>query len=292
MENDSITKIMTLKQIQGYTNKKLLDQINNIDNLDRIYNDLMIKNSLSIDPKENIKKILDYCNNQNIKIISYFDKKYPQKLKYINSPPLILFYKGNIDLIDKSSISIVGTRYASDKALKWTYKTAKELSLSGFVIISGGAEGIDTEAHKGSLEGTGETISVLGSGLDNIFPKDNEGLIKQIMERGLVLTEYPPRNNVNKYGLLERNRVTSGLGDCVLIVASSESGGSISQYKVAISQKKKILLPNPNLGLEPIEGIIKLINNKDNNVRLISDISDILNEAKINKKQISLHCFI
>ena len=180
------------------------------------------------------------------------------------------------------SISIVGTRLASKKSLEWTYSSSKTLSDFGFAIVSGGAIGIDSSAHRGALDSAGNTICVLGSGIGNIYPKENIPLINSIFERGLVISENIPNQNVNRFNLLERNRITSGLGNKLLLVATKSNGGAMSQYKVALSQKKEIFCPSPELGLEPTEGINQIIK-ENKNIMLIKDIDDILNSPDLNK---------
>ena len=283
MEKEALAKLMVLKGIKGYGNKRVLDIVKSSNNLDSAF-DLFIKKSLVTE--NDLSKqydILIDCERNKINILTYFDRYYPENLKLINYPPLILFTKGNLSLLSKPSISIVGTRQASNYTIEWTYRIAQELANAGYSIISGGALGIDFVAHKGALDSNGNTICVLGCGLNNIYPKDNSYLIDEISNKGLVISEYSPRAHVNRFSLLERNRITSGLGDRLILVSTKLSGGAMSQYKVAVSQKKEIFCPNPNLKLEPVEGIIKVCQ-ENKNVRIISNAMDILNSPSLQKK--------
>lgn len=266
-------KLLALKDVKGYGNKRILDMIKADGDLSNVYT-TFLKSSL-IDEKKLIQyeKILDFCKENKIHVISYFDEIYPSNLKKISSPPLLLFAKGNLDLLKMPSISIVGTRQASKKSVDWAYNSSKELANLGYVIISGGALGIDTAAHKGALG----TICVLGSGLNNLYPKENVSLFETISQKGLLISEHAPENHVSPVSLLERNRITSGLGDKILIVCTKLKGGAMSQYKVALSQKKEIFCPNPDLSLEPIEGINQIV--RDNKkVKVINEVKDILEE--------------
>lgn len=283
MEKEALAKLMALKGLKGYGNKRVLDIVKSSGNLDSIFDSFMQKSIVKENDLTEQYGVLTDCKLNKINIVTYFDKSYPANLKLINSPPLILFTKGNLSLLSKPSISIVGTRQASSNTIEWTYKIAQELANAGYSIISGGALGIDFAAHKGALDSNGDTICVLGCGLNNIYPKDNSYLIEEISNKGLVISEYPPRAHVNRFSLLERNRITSGLGDRLLLVSTKISGGAMSQYKVAVSQKKKIFCPHPDLRLEPVEGIIKVCQ-ENKNVKLIHNAMDIINSPSLQKK--------
>lgn len=268
-------KLLALKDAKGYGNKKVIDLISSCGSLDNAFlyalkNDLIEESKIGIYEKE-----LNDCKKNRIQIITYFDKEYPLNLRRISSPPLVLFAKGNLKLLNGPPISIVGTREASKRSLDWTYNNSKELSDLGYVIVSGGALGTDTFAHKGTLSSSGNTICVLGSGINNIYPNENEQLVEEIFKRGLVISECLPDQKVNRFSLLERNRITSGLGNKLLLVATKLSGGAMSQYNVALSQGKEIYCPHPDLRLEPMEGIKHLIK-ENKEVNIISNIQEIL----------------
>jgi DNA processing protein len=268
-------KLLALRDVEGYGNKKILDLVSSFGSIDRVFsnavhNGLIDKNNLT-----EYEKTLNECSARDIKVITFFDPEYPINLKRIGTPPLVLFAKGNIDLLKMPAISIVGTRQASSKSLGWAYNSAKELSNLGYVIVSGGALGTDTAAHKGSLENGGKTICVLGSGIENIYPQENKELIEEISRKGLVISENMPDRNVNRIYLLERNRITSGIGNKIVIVATGITGGTMAQYKVAVSQKKEIYCPQISLKLEPTEGIKTIIDN-NSKVIVIRDIKELL----------------
>ncbi len=211
----------------------------------------------------NYKDFEKYLNDKSLKIVTIFDEDFPLKLKEIINPPLFLFLKGNINLLNKKMFSIVGTRRSSDKAIAWGKKAAKVMINNGFAIISGGAKGIDTGAHKGALMAGGATVCVLGGGVNNPYPKENSSLFDKILKQdGLLISETLPDEPVNRYNLLLRNRITSALSDGMLIVASREKGGAMWQSKVAVLQKKHIFCPSLSLKLEPYDGPKQLIKKK------------------------------
>lgn len=273
MAQETITKLIILKEIVGYTNRKIVQLASTIKNLDKLYLKLKEEN-LIIKKDENFaNKIIEECNVSEILIVSYFDEIYPNKLKQISTKPVLLFCKGDIELLNKPSVSIVGTRKASENALNWTYNASKELASKGYVIVSGGAKGIDRSAHEGALEANGDTICVIGGGFKNLYPKENIDLIEIIMKNGLIISEHPPNKFINRFSLLERNRITSGLSDKVFIISTESSGGTMSQYKIAKSQKKEVFCPSPDLKLEPLSGILDLI--QENKIKVISNVNDL-----------------
>jgi len=279
MEKNEFVKLMSFKRIKRIGNQKAIDLFTN--------SQLVVTYERS---NYEISKMFDYCKSKKIHIISYFDLEYPDKLKKINSPPLILFARGNLCLLKKKLITIVGSRGASEKTKIWAYNISKELSDLGYVIVSGGAQGIDTYAHRGALNSSGETICVLGSGIDNVYPEENIPLIENISRRGLVISEVPPTESVSRINLLQRNRITSALGDKVLIVSiGRKGGGSKSQFRDAYSQGKEIFAPDPSLELKPNEGLINLI--KENKIIPIQSVEDMFN-FQIKKEEKGLKRFL
>ncbi|MBI2135826.1 DNA-protecting protein DprA [Candidatus Woesearchaeota archaeon] len=277
MENATKTmKLLAMRDSHG--NKQIIDLIASYGSLDAAYENLFRRSVIRESHLKKSQDTMDFCRSNSIDILTYFDAEYPDNLRKLSSPPLVLFTKGDLGLLKMPSVSIVGTRIPSDTSLRWAYENAKELACLGYTIISGGALGIDASAHRGALDADGKTICILGSGLNEVYPKQNQQLIEKISSKGLVISEYLPNYHVNRISLLERNRITSGLGDKILIVATGISGGTMSQYKTALSQKKQIFCPSPILSLEPSEGIRQIIETNDK-VRVITGIKEML-EAK------------
>ncbi|MDD4877855.1 MAG: DNA-protecting protein DprA [Candidatus Nanoarchaeia archaeon] len=207
---------------------------------------------------EKSRKYLDYCDENKVKVMFCFDKEYPAVLHSIADKPKVIFTRGDIGLLEKPSLAIVGTRQPSEKAALFAKNIASSLSKS-FNIVSGGAEGIDSMAHLGALEGFGKTICVLGSGFLNKYPALNNKMFDEIAEKGLLITEQAPDFVGNRFSLLQRNRITSALSKAVFVVASKETGGSMWQAELAWRQKRQIFVPSLSLGLEPSAGIKQLL---------------------------------
>jgi DNA processing protein len=223
------------------------------------------------------------------KIVLFSDEEYPSQLKEITNPPKQLNCIGNIELLkEKNIIAIIGSREANEEAINKTYELARELSGKGYVIVSGGAKGIDAAAHKGALENGGKTIAILGSGFKHMYPEENIKLFKKISEKGLLISEYDENFLGSKYSYLDRNRITSGLSNGIIIMAGSYKGGSISQINLAHKQKKVIMYPN-DMKIYPNEGF-EIVKEKYNG-RKISNVEDIIEYIKEKKIQSIINYF-
>ena len=261
---------LKLSKVNGLGPRKLINLYSVFENLNRIYeaSDAQLLNTrlfnerkiiewnkLKNASEENFIKVLRECQENDIHILPLFDSNYPKKLLNAPYPPFTLFLKGDTSLFNSKIISMVGTREAGSNALKWTFNRAKELADKGFTIISGGALGTDTAAHKGALEsGYGKTICVLGAGLLKPFPEENIELFKEVEKKGLLISEHLPTFPGNKIALLQRNRITSGLSEILVLCSSRLIGGAMVQSRIAFEQRVPILYPSLDLGLHPNEG--------------------------------------
>jgi len=187
----------------------------------------------------------DYCR-KGIGYITRLNQSYPKLMLQISNIPCILYYCGDVSLIDKQALAIVGSRRATSYGLRQARLMAGELSKNGLVIVSGMARGIDSAAHQGALEEDGETIAVLGSGVDIPYPRENRSLYTEISKRGLVLSEYPPGTEPLSYNFPIRNRIISGLSLGVFIVEAQAKSGSLITCDCALEQGKEVFaLPGP-----------------------------------------------
>lgn len=213
------------------------------------------------------------------------DNKYPEQLKKINNPPKQLYLKGNIKLLNTPGIAIIGSRECTKYGEKMAKKFAKELSLYGLTIISGMARGIDSFTHIGCMEGTGNTIAVLPSGLNNIYPKENKKLFDEIIENnGLIITEYEENEEADSKKFLERNRIVSGLAIGTLVVEGGYRSGTSVTARLTKKQEKNIFCIPSNL--ENKKGITpnKLIKEGAFLVTEVEDITSKYPELKLKKK--------
>jgi DNA processing protein len=151
-------------------------------------------------------------------LITILDPLYPEQLKQIYDPPLVLFARGRTELLGGTGLGVVGTRRPTPYGIAATERLAGELARTGMVIVSGMARGIDTAAHKASLTAGGDTIAVFGSGVDHIYPAENRRLAEDIALKGLLLSEFPMGNPGHPQNFPVRNRIISGLSVGLLLV--------------------------------------------------------------------------
>ncbi len=213
-------------------------------------------------------------------IISYWDEKYPELLKNIGFPPLLLYIKGNVDLLSSQGIAIVGTRKASHYGIKQAEFFAEELSKNKLTIVSGLARGIDTYAHKSTLKNNGNTIAVLGNGLDYVYPPENKNLYKEIAEKGLLVSEYPLGTLPDAVNFPRRNRIISGLTLGTLVIETKLTGGSLLTASYALEQGREVFAVPGNITSPQSEGTNRLIQKGE--AKLVTNVDDILSELKIS----------
>ena len=198
--------------------------------------------------------------------IDQSDSDFPERLKNIPSKPKVLYIVGNIKLLNKKEIvAIVGTRDADKYGVEITKRFSKTLSENNICIISGLAKGIDTIAHLNSLSYKGRTIAVLASGFNHIYPKENEILVEKILKNdGLIISEYPPNQEIDMSKFRHRNRIISGMSLGVLVVEARLNSGSMITANLAIKQSKPVFCIPGNL-TDPLSlGCNKLISNGAN----------------------------
>jgi len=213
-----------------------------------------------------------------IEEIGFENEAYPERLKNIYDPPLKLFVLGNKDLLRQKSIAIVGSREATEYGRNVALQFAKSLSENGINIISGLALGIDTYAHLGTLQlhSRGKTIAVLGSGLDEIYPKQNKELAKQIIQSGgCIITEFPFGTKPEKLNFPQRNRIISGLSEGILVVEASEQSGSLITADFALEQGKEVFAVPGNILNKTSVGTNNLIKQ---GAKLVTNYEEILEE--------------
>lgn len=191
--------------------------------------------------KQNLEKYEEYMLQNNITMITIKDKKYPQNLRNIYDPPVVLYVKGNKSILNEPSIAIIGSRICSNYGKNVSKEFAYNLSKYNINIISGLARGIDTYAHIGTIEAKGKTIAILGSGLDIVYPTENIKLYNKIIQTGgAIVTEYIVGTKPEKLNFPERNRIISGLSNGILVVEASNKSGTAITVDFALEQGKDI----------------------------------------------------
>jgi DNA processing protein len=215
------------------------------------------------------------AKKQGLKIITQDDESYPENLKNIPDPPIVLYIKGELEKEDKFSIAIVGSRRASFYGLSLAEKFAFELSARGFTVVSGMARGIDTSAHKGALKEAGRTIAVMGSGFNQIYPQENKKLSEKISQNGAVISELPLDAEPLPQNFPRRNRVISGLSLGVLVVEAAQNSGALITADFALEQGREVFALPGKVDSRTSFGTNGLIKQ---GAKLVSCVDDILEE--------------
>ena len=190
----------------------------------------------SMDWDSEIKRLQE----KKVKILTILDGAYPQRLKEIYLPPTVLFYRGNLSLLNQRAVGIVGSREHSKYAKECIRDIIPTIVSDNIVVISGLARGVDTLAHEETLKANGNTIAVIGSGLDVIYPPENAQLYSVIASRGLILSEYPLMSRPLKLHFPYRNRIIAGLSHGVCVIEAKEKSGSLITANLALSENREV----------------------------------------------------
>ncbi len=240
----------------------------NID--DTEYKKILNSKNLTLNKEiENLKK-------NKVKVLSLKSKNYPEELKNISQPPVFLYYRGDISLLENRRIGVVGTRKATAYGRITCEKMTEDLIDNGITTVSGLALGIDSICHKRTLEKSGKTIAVVGSGLDIIYPKENRILWEQIEKYGLIISEYPLGTEPIGYNFPMRNRIIVGLSRGILVIESQKKGGSLITAELALEEGREVFAVPGDIFSPSSEGCNNLI--KNSQAKLTTDVKDIIIE--------------
>jgi DNA processing protein len=216
---------------------------------------------------------IKYMKENNIKIININEREYPQVLKEIYDPPISLYVKGNIEKLNNKNIGIVGCRECTTYGKKSAEYFSYNLSKQNINIVSGLAKGIDSYAHLGSLN-TGNTIAVLGNGLDMIYPKENLELANEIIKRGgTIISEYPCGTKPDKMKFPARNRIISGISSGIIVIEAKEKSGTLITVDFALEQGRDVFVVPGNINSINSVGTNDLIKQGARVVTTYEDVS-------------------
>lgn len=187
-----------------------------------------------------MQKEWEMLKKRNISLLIYGEETYPQKLSKICDPPIILYSKGKKDILDKPSVAVIGARACSNYGSLAAKELGRELANVGMVVVSGMARGIDGICQWASLENKGESIGVLGSGVEVCYPPENRRLYERLQREGCLISENPPFTTPNAGLFPLRNRMISGLADVIVVVESREKSGTLITVDMALEQGKEV----------------------------------------------------
>ncbi len=239
--------------------------------------DLLVETRNNMDPQTYANDIRDV----GIKWITIYEESYPNLLKQIYDPPIVLYYKGVFPVAGEKAIAVVGTRKMTGYGKIVTDQFTRELVNAGLTIVSGLARGVDSQAHLSALEANGRTIAILGGGLNQIYPPENRGLADKIIDgHGAIISEFPPDYPSLPGNFPARNRIISGLSLAVLVTEAAEDSGSLITARAAVEQGREVFaVPGPitsNLSKGPID-LIK------EGAKPVTEVEEILEELGISK---------
>lgn len=204
---------------------------------------------------ENAERILERCDQRGIQILTYGNRRYPSRLRQIEQPPVLLYYKGKLPDFDALPvIAAVGTRKASAYGYVQAKRLGYQMGKCGLMVISGIAKGIDAAALEGALTAGAPVAAVLGCGADVVYPRENRQLYAEVQARGCLLTEYAPGTPPEGWHFPVRNRILSGLSLGVLVVEAGERSGALITARLALEQGRDVFAVPANLGIESARG--------------------------------------
>lgn len=223
--------------------------------------------------KEYLHSVLTEIERHGITPVTLFSKAYPQKLKDTPVPPLVLYAKGDVSLLDGETFGVVGSRKSSSLALKLADEFTTAISDAGFIVVTGIAEGVDKTVIESVIAAKGKIISVIAGGFGNIYPKTHVGLFDKIAKCGLVLSEHPFSVAPKPYMFPVRNRIIAGLSDGVLIVSAGRRSGAIYTAEYAEEYSRKVFAVPYSVGVACGEGTNELVKR---GAILVDRVSDVL----------------
>jgi DNA processing protein len=208
-------------------------------------------------------------------IVTLSDTAYPRLVLEITDPPAVLYCRGRLDLLNRPSLAVVGSRNSTTQGNSNAEQFARNFSAAGLTIVSGLAQGIDTAAHRGGLSGEGSTIAVLGTGVDIIYPRANAALTEEIAANGLLLSEFPLGTKALAHNFPRRNRLISGLAQGCLVVEAALASGSLITARAAAEQGREIFAVPGSIHSPLSKGCHALIKT---GAKLAESAEDVLSE--------------
>lgn len=285
-----------LSQGVGFASPKPKQMLFSLNNIKELYDggEMFLKCS-GIFSKTEISKlsanslnyaddIIEKCRKHGYRIIDISEEAYPDTLRNIENPPAVLYVSGNMPDVDTlDAVSVIGTRKATNYGVRIAFRLGADLAREDFVVVSGGALGIDCAAHRGALYSKGLTICVLGCGIDYNYLPENRMMREQITEHGAVISEYPPGTSANGRNFPQRNRIISGLSKGTIVVESPKGSGALITVNCALSQSRDVFSVMGNVDSPYSEGTNNLI--KDGAIP-VTDYRDVLEYYRgVNSEQ-------
>jgi DNA processing protein len=287
---------LKLSQISGLGNEGILNLlsafgppssvlITPVTSLKQFVNQKVASAIASCSDTETFDNISAWLDDPHNHIVTLADADYPQALLNLPDPPVLLYVKGRLDLLNHPSVAVVGSRNASVQGIRNAEAFAQALSDVDLCIVSGMAHGIDTAAHLGGLRGKGSSIAVVGTGLDKVYPSANRDLAHQLAVEGTLISEYPLGTPPLAHNFPRRNRIISGLCLGCLVVEASLQSGSLITARMALEQGREIFAIPGSIHAPQAKGCHALIKQ---GAKLVETPRDILDELRLNLHSVNI----
>ena len=223
------------------------------------------------------ERILEDCQRCDVQLLTLQDAAYPERLRQLDTAPCVLYVRGRLPRMDEEvAVAIVGARKASPYGVMAAGKLALELARQGALVVSGSARGVDTAALRGALRGGGQVVSVLGNGVDVIYPAENRSLYEDIAAAGALVSEYPPKTPPLGPHFPVRNRILAGLCLGVIVAEGTQRSGSLITARWALEQNRDVFAVPGNIDSAMSQGPNRLI--RQGEAKLVQDAWDVLEE--------------
>src|SRR6266545_4067864 len=230
-----------------------------------------------------LEKVWARIESQGIKILTWKDEIYPQRLKEIEQPPPVLYVRGDYLPDDLFAVAIVGTRRVTPYGRQITEELASYLATNGITVISGLARGVDAIAHQTALKAGGRTIGVLSSGVDKIYPPEHRALAERMMERGAIVSDYAPGTPPEASNFPPRNRIISGLSLAVVVVEAGQTSGALITAEFAAEQGREVFAVPGSILAPQSKGTNKLIQNGALPLLSVNDLMQALDLTRMGE---------
>ena len=233
------------------------------------------RQDLAFQPLAEVAQVFDTCRDKAIQLVGWGEAEYPEPLRHIPDAPAVIYVRGRAELLSRPQLAIVGSRNATRAGLDHAWQFAAALARKGYGVTSGLAQGVDGAAHAGALSVGGDTLAVVGTGVDVIYPRSHAELTRQIAEQGVLVSEYPPGTGPKSGHFPRRNRIISGLSRGILVVEAGLRSSSLITARLALEQGREVFAVPGSIHNPLARGCHSLIRQ---GARLVETVDDIEEE--------------